>query len=123
MAAALHDSLERFESGSIDTFAIDGEIEMTYQRMPKVLAVWAVLTLLIPAPRAFSQLGQHSQLDLSAFTLPALPPLSLPIREPSPKLAADELPFGPTSEADFPRVSAPPDAGCEEFPTTGELCA
>ena len=91
---------------------------MTYQRMPKVLAVWAVLTLLIPAPRALSQ-----QLDLGAFTLPALPPLSLPTSVPSPTVAADELPFGPTSAADFPRVSAPPDAGCEEFLTTHELCA
>jgi len=129
VAADLHDSWERFEAGSIDAFAIDEEIAMTYPRMPKVLAVWAVLALLIPTPRAFSQeraegLGRReAQLDLSAFTLPALPPLSLPISEPSPKLAADELPFGPTSEADFPRVSTPPDAGCEEFLTTRELCA
>lgn len=31
---------------------------MTYQRMPKLVIVWAVLSLLIPTPRAFSQMVQ-----------------------------------------------------------------
>jgi hypothetical protein len=31
---------------------------MTYQHVPKVVLLWAVLSLLIPAPRAFSQLVQ-----------------------------------------------------------------
>ncbi len=31
---------------------------MTCQRMPKVLALWALFALLIPTPRAFSQMVQ-----------------------------------------------------------------
>ena len=36
---------------------------MRYQHVPKVLTLWVALALLIPTPRAFSQMGQHESRD------------------------------------------------------------